>query len=1059
VNNRAEEAIREVQSGAIEIESELTTSYLRQFIGIRTQLLIDFARQPILTNAVMGSNSSKAALFDYLDNYKILGQSESISVVNVLQKNVYKNNNILAEIVAKNPSWLSEILEGKLSHAVVLTNSESRSFFIIAVPIIYNDLSEGALIVKFNTPLEKLLPLNYKSVSHAITLVGTWVNYSNLTTEDHYIRVAKKPIANTGIELDYFIKSKELSTKVSAFMADITLSLILGLLISTAMLFIFGRHLLLNPFKQLEASKDEIKLSEARYELAVNGSNDGIWDWEIKTNAVYYSPRIKILLGYDNKDTSLPPDSIKMFKALIHPDDYTENKKKLVSHLTYNEPYDHQYRLKTKQGDYRYFRAKGMALRNKKGFAIRMAGSITDITAQRVFQEALKKAKERNDLLAQAIESCHLGITIADATKADLPIVFANSEFSNITGYRLDEILNKNCRILQGKKTDKAVIQSVKNAIKNLETLRVEVLNYKKDGRSFWNNLQVSPVFDGTKKLTAFIGIQQDITTQVLARESLIEAKAQAEQANKAKSEFLASMSHEIRTPMNGVLGMLNLLIDNSLNEKQHYQTHIALNSANSLLNLINDILDFSKVDAGKLELEDLEFDLRAMLGVYAKSAAIHAQAKDIELILDVSDIGPTLVIGDAGRIRQIMTNLVNNALKFTDSGKVTIISKTKPQNEKKLLLTCEIEDSGIGISKEQQGKLFKSFSQVDSSTTRKYGGTGLGLAIVKKLCELMQGDVSVTSTKNVGSTFRFTIQLRVSNNAKIFTAPYKLEKLNILLVDNNNHSEAINRQCEKWGANVTICNSAQHALIQCKLLLEKENRVYDLAFINEKLNDMTALELGHTLMNDSNIKPLNQVLMSPINYQGDNHTEFGFNHYFAKPATTHDILTSLALCQPTPSDGHTSIANTHTLEPTLHSKNIQWQKGIRVLLAEDNQINQIVAKTTLNKMGLLVIDVAANGQEVIDFLAHMPSTDPYSIIFMDCQMPIMDGYQATKIIRQNEEKSKVTRVPIIAMTANAMVGDKEKCIAAGMDDYISKPIDQTTLFKTLLKWLPYTTK
>ncbi|WP_064663135.1 PAS domain S-box protein [Pseudoalteromonas sp. MQS005] len=1063
VGHRANTAIYDLQSKSLEIESKLTTSYLTLFLETRTQILNDLARQPILSNAIMGADTSKALLQDYLSQYKIMGSTEKITIINVLKEVVFSNDPLLNELSIIEQPWINSLLEEHTEKAVILNKPTNTDLFTIAVPIKYNNFTEGVLMVQFNTPMTQLLPTDFDRESHGLTLAGPWVYYSNLNQDDEYVSINQNLIGNTDITLNYYITANLIAAKTTRFIIDIAISIIVSMALSSLFLFVFGRHLLLNPFKLLESSREAIKQSEARYELAVKGSNDGIWDWDIVTNEVYFSPRISVLLGYDENDKNALPHCADALYKLLHPDDITKHKKQIANHLISNIPFNYDYRLKTKSGAYRYFTVKGMALRNEHNKAIRMAGSVTDITEQKRSQKALKQAKEQNDLLAQAIESCNVGISIADASVQGFPLVFLNSEFEKITGYSKEEMLGINCSLLQGPNTDKNAIDIITNAIKTLKTQRIEILNYKKDGTEFWNSLQISPVFNEQQQLTAYVGIQQDITEQKAANQLLIEAKAAAEQANIAKSEFLAAMSHEIRTPMNGVLGMLNLILDSSLNEKQHHQVSIALNSANSLLNIINDILDFSKVDAGKLELEELEFNLCNMLDDFIETIAIHAHGKNIPLMLDIEHLEYAFVIGDAGRLKQILTNLVNNALKFTHKGEVQVIAKLTPINNNQMRFNCQVIDSGIGISAAQQAKLFKSFSQVDSSTTRKYGGTGLGLAIVKKLCYLMEGDIQVQSKENKGSNFSFNVVLKRSKNPQKVLPPVDMSSLNILIVcSNQTQSSILHKQFTKWGATAVISPSAKQAVQICQQYIEKQNLCFDLIMIDMQLSDGDALTLSKTLDKEVDLMAAHVVLMTTgeLNKQRDLYQAPRFSAIVTKPIITQNLFKMLSTCFSDKQQSNSSLI-TEDLSDTqpLSSDDIVWDKSIRILLVEDNNINQIVASTTLKKIGINSIDIAANGQHALEYLKQTTSHNPYSLILMDCQMPVMDGYQAITNIRVNEAGSKNPPITIIAMTANAMVGDKAKCLQVGMNDYISKPIAQDILFKKLLKWLPYELK
>ncbi|WP_119863286.1 PAS domain-containing hybrid sensor histidine kinase/response regulator [Pseudoalteromonas sp. MSK9-3] len=1068
VGSRADDTVRALQQQSSKVEAELAASYLRQFLETRQQILQDLARHPILTNGVMGTDLSKASLSDFLDGYKILGEQESIRLINILGDVVYSNRPKQMEPFTHEVQWLAQVLDERIGHAIVLDKTQQSYFFKVLVPVQYNGFTEGALLVEFQTSLHEMLSIALGNKTHAISIEGPWVSFSNMESGQEYISTGLQAIGETGIEFEYFSRVSTIDKKVWAFMFDIGWAIVISLLLSSGLLLIFGRQLLLNPFKQLEKAQQETAENEARYKLAVQGSHDGLWDWNVITGEVYYAPRYRQLLGYDDDDFESFPNDFSSLEAHLHPSDKDRVLEQLNRHIEHGDPYDVGYKLRHATGEYRHYRAKGIALRDDIGRAIRMAGSLTDITEQKLFQEALKKAKEHNDLLAQAIESCNVGICISDATTDEQPLVFINSAFTRITGYD-KRVLGKNCRFLQGKETSKDAVAEIRNALTQRKKHRVEILNYKADGTAFWNSLQISPVFDEEGALTAFVGIQQDISDRIESQQALIEAKAMAENASIAKSEFLASMSHEIRTPMNGVLGMLNLLLNSNLTEEQHHRARVAMSSANSLLTLINDILDFSKVDAGKLELEYLDFDLRGMLGEFAESAAIQAHDKQLELVLNMTNINESVVKGDPGRLRQILTNLVSNAIKFTSEGEVVIETSLSDSDDEYWLFECNIRDTGIGISHVQQRKLFKSFSQVDASTTRKYGGTGLGLAIVKKLCELMHGDVSVSSDVGRGSQFTFAVKLQKSAGSLQVIPTVDVSKLHLLIVDDNDtNREVLRGQLEHWGARVSEAGSGVQALAICELYYEAHNTCFDIAFLDMQMPSMDGAQLGKALVANPRFKNMKLVMMTSMGHQGDARffADLGFAGYFPKPATTSDLFDALAIVA---ENGEAlakadPLVTTHYIK-TLKNKvgaeieDVEWCQSVRILLAEDNQVNQIVATSMFKKMGVSFIDVAANGKEVISYLKQAQHSEPYKVIFMDCQMPEMDGYEATHAIRQGKGGALYKKIPIIAMTANAMVGDKNKCLEAGMDDYVAKPIVPEVLFEKMLTWLPHNKK
>ncbi|MBL4583955.1 MAG: response regulator, partial [Pseudomonadales bacterium] len=675
---------------------------------------------------------------------------------------------------------------------------------------------------------------------------------------------------------------------------------------------------------------------------------------------------------------------------------------------------------------------------------------------------------------------------LISATDIRGTITMANEKFAEISGYTIEELIGQNHRLLKSPHHDEDFFREMYLSISKGKVWHGDICNKNKKGKLYWVSTTIVPFFkDG--KVDQYISIRSDITANKLTEKSLIESRVAAEEAVLTKSQFLANMSHEIRTPMNGVLGMIGLVMNSQLDAEQDKRLGMARSSAQSLLTIINDILDFSKVEARMIELEEISFDLRMLLGDLSETMAFKSEEKDVALILDVCGVEHSMVTGDPSRLRQILTNLVSNAIKFTEHGEIVISAALAERHHPAgtLILTCSVTDSGIGIPEEARAHIFDAFTQVDSSTTREYGGTGLGLSIVKQLCLLMGGDISVHCPLGGGSCFEFTIELRSSEQSVEVTPEINMAEFNILVVDNNDTNRAVlSDQFQHWGATVESAENGPSALKLLDRQLQEGGKPFTVAFIDSDLPGMSGEELGKEIKNIPKLDDTKLVIMTSTSEDKDlrYYTNIGFNGYFPRPATTSDLFDALAdlvnhdvhlaaasappaapvdspdseeIIRYTPgkSNSQSPTASPQNASDQLAVTSLPWPETARVLIAEDNLINQTLLMGLLESFDL-DFEVCEDGKEVLQALQDSPDSSMFSLILMDCQMPVMDGFSATTAIREGEAGKRYQFIPIIALTANAMQGDREVCIKAGMDDYISKPFLPDALNALLQKWI-----
>lgn len=1075
----------------------------------KMSILKDYAQLPLVHRSVINPESNPENLFDFIKESLIFGENYQLSLLGS-SGNIISSIQQSPEFIYNDLPWFSDLIKGKIQDSIAISSYGNHYFWQIAVPVKNNQVTKGILVCEIEILENEIKQLLVGTEDSFLELIWKGKAISSVGIRSD-LPVVKSVLENPELtfvyqtvrgKMDWFGNKeakREIILLVSLSILFLFIAFIIGIklivfplqdyrkltssIINQISNTIYGKHdlitsnyftndlqLLVDDFnhmaKQVGKREDLLVRAQKGQKLLIKQRTAELYASEEKMQSILDTIPDYILninesgeIVYMNR--SLSGDSIEDFLGTNISDHVSEEfhtilMERIEEVLKTGVTKEFEQEIIPKGSDKKMWNMIRLGRMGEPGEDALVTMVSTDITNLKSIEETLRISEEKLMAIFNATPD---PVIVYDFNGHP---VYLNPGFTSVFQWTLDDLQGRKIPFIP-KGEEEITQEKIKELFSSKKPVRFETKRLCKNGDTIIAFLSAAMIRNVKGEPDGIVVNIQDITKRKQMEEELIQtnenlkkqtayAKKMAEKAksaSEAKSDFLANMSHEIRTPMNGVIGMAELLFDTDLNHTQLQYAQVIKNSGESLLTLVNDILDFSKIEAGKLDIEKIDFNLRSLIDDFATAMSFRTEEKGLELICSTSPDLPDFFKGDPGRVKQILINLAGNALKFTEKGEIAIYCRLEKELKSSYKLYFSVTDTGIGISKKNQAKLFEEFTQADSSTTRKFGGTGLGLSISKKLSELLGGEIGVESKEGKGSTFWFIIELGKSNKVPKPAKVGDLSETRVLVVDDNpTNLRVIGAMLSFWEIEHVLVNNGHDGLNMLNEAHDNKN-AFDIAVLDMQMPGMDGKTLCKIIKKDKRLKKTHLVLLTSMGNRGDANEfkKVGFAAFLVKPIRQSDLLDCLAQLMGI-SESNGKNKEKHLI--TRHSISENRKIKTKILLVEDNRINIMVLTIMLKKVGYN-IDTAFNGAEALEKL----KVTPYDLVFMDLQMPIMGGLEATRIIRDSKSDVLNHKVPIIAMTANVLKGDRKTCLDAGMDDYIPKPINKKIVLSALDKWLP----